>query len=96
MVSKKLEKLKIGREEQEIVIKHNFSTIGAIVLGKLHDNLNSICKTLINYSNLKIITIWCFTIFSQHRLHPFHLFWIIKMKNTLMMFYFIDVIAMCS
>ncbi len=96
MMSKKLEKLKIGHEEQEIVIKHNFNTNDAKVLAKLHDNLNSTCKTLTNYSNLKIITIWCFTIFSQHRLHPFHLFWIIKLKNILMMFYFIDVIAMCS
>jgi hypothetical protein len=52
MVSKKLEKLKIGHEEQEILIKHNVNTIGAIVLGKLHDKLNSTCKTLTNYSNL--------------------------------------------
>ncbi len=33
MVSKKFEKLKIGHEEQEIVIKHNFSTTSAIVSG---------------------------------------------------------------
>jgi hypothetical protein len=32
MVSKKLEKLKIGHEEQKIVLKHNISTTSAIVL----------------------------------------------------------------
>jgi hypothetical protein len=40
-------------EEQKIMIKHNFSNSGAIILENVH-NLNPTCKTLTNYLNLKI------------------------------------------
>jgi hypothetical protein len=49
------EKLKIGFEEQEIVIKHNFNNNGVILLKSLHDNLNSIYNTLVGTRDLRTL-----------------------------------------
>ncbi len=50
---------------------------------------NIILVKLVHWSHIAIVT-WCFTNFSQHRLHPFHVFWIIKTTFLKMTFNSLD------